>query len=98
MAFSGFHDITDLHDADSAFGLGYIIFSFLGSVVREHILQLLCGYEEDIMRKDFLYVIVLDGHKLFCFPKHLVYNTHHILQRVQSAFFFGNNLTFVFNT
>ena len=89
MPFAGFQRIADLHDADSAFGLGNIVFPFLWRIVREHGFQLLGGNKENIVGKDFFYVIVLDGHELFRFAQYLIYNAHDILQRVKAAFLFG---------
>ena len=92
MPLAGLQHVADLHDADSALCFGNVVFPLLRAVVREHVFQLLGGDEEDIVRKDLFYVIVLDGHVFFGFPKHLIYGAHHIFKRIQRAVLPGNDL------
>ena len=79
MWFAGCEFITDLHDADSAFGLRDIVLTLLRSVVREHILKLLRSDEEDILRECQVNVIILDRHILFCLAEAFVYSANRFL-------------------
>ena len=70
---------ANLHDADRALGLGYVVLPLLGRIVREHLLQLACGDEEDVVGKNLFYIIIVDGHVLLRLAQHLVYGAHYIL-------------------
>ena len=51
MWFTGDQLVTDLHDADGTLGFGDVVFSLLWRIIREHVLKLLGGNEEDLLGK-----------------------------------------------
>ena len=79
MWFAGGKFVTDLHNADSTLGFGNIVFTFLWSVVREHILKLLRSDKENLFREYQVDVIILDCHILFRFAETFVYGTNGLL-------------------
>ena len=91
MRNAGFQLVADLHDKDSALELCDLVFPLLRGAVRIHIFELLRGDEEDIFRKDFLNIIILDGHVFLCFFQSLVHFLNHLFQSVHVAVFFGDD-------
>ena len=92
MRLAVFKKITDLHDTYRTLGLCYIVFSFLRFVVREHVCQLLSGDEENLLGKDFGYVIIMNGHIFFCFTEYLIYIVDSTLEGIQGTLFTSNDL------
>lgn len=82
--------IADLHQADSALFLCDDVFTLLRSFVRIEVLKLLCGDKENILWKDFLDKIILDGHVGLGLAQCLVYGTNDLLECIEIAFTLDN--------
>ena len=92
MRLTGSKLIADLHQADSALFLCDDVFTLLRSFVRIEILKLLCGDKENILWKDFLDKIILDGHVGLSLAQCLVYGTNDLLECIEIAFTLDDDL------
>ena len=92
MRLTGSKLIADLHQADSALFLCDDVFTLLRSFVRIEVLKLLCGDKENILWKDFLDKIILDGHVGLGLAQCLVYGTNDLLECIEIAFTLDDDL------
>ena len=92
MRLAGSKLIADLHQADRTLFLCDDVFTLLRSFVRIEILKLLRGDEENILWKDFLDKIILDGHIGLSLAQCLVYGTNDLLERIEIALALDDDL------
>ena len=79
MGFAGSKLVTDLQQAHSTFGLGYVVFALLWRRVGKHLFQFLCGNEKDVLRQGQVNVIKLNGHILLGLAEALIDCAYRIL-------------------
>ncbi len=85
MGLAVLHFVADFHDAGSAFCLCYVVFPFLWRVVREDFSQLLRGDKIDVVRQDFVDIVVLYRHIFFCILQAFINVSYYILECVESS-------------
>ncbi len=79
MRFPVLKLVADFHNADSALCLCDIVFALLWRIVGENLRKLFRRDKIDVIRKDFLDVIILDCHKFLGVFQALVYVSYGFL-------------------
>ena len=84
--------VADLHDADGSLGPGDDVLPLLGGLFGEPGLQLLGGDEINIVGQDLFNIIIADRHVFLGLSEDPVDIAHDVLEGVQSAVLFADDL------